>query len=59
MRTIAEDNLVFVHARFFPAEGAPAYAIADIFRLRDCLIAEHWDVVAAPPAEQRNPNPRF
>jgi predicted SnoaL-like aldol condensation-catalyzing enzyme len=59
IRTIAEGDMVFLHARFTPAPGAPAYALADIFRLRDCKIIEHWDVVAAPPKEQRNPNSRF
>ena len=59
LRTIAEGNLVFLHARFTPAAGAPAYAIADVFRLKECKIAEHWDVVAPPPKDQRNPNPRF
>ena len=59
VRTIAERNLVFLHARFTPAKGAPPYAVADVFRLENCKIVEHWDVVAGPPAEQRNPNPRF
>lgn len=59
LRTIAEGDLVFVHARFTPAAGAPAYAVADVFRLQDCLIVEHWDVVSAPPEQQRNPHPRF
>ncbi|WP_310474463.1 nuclear transport factor 2 family protein [Sandarakinorhabdus sp.] len=59
LRTIAEGDLVFLHARFTPAEGAPAYAIADIFRLKECKIVEHWDVVAPPPKDQRNSNPRF
>jgi predicted SnoaL-like aldol condensation-catalyzing enzyme len=59
VRTIAQDDMVFLHGRFTPAQGAPAYAIADVFRLENCMIAEHWDVVAPPPAEQRNPNSRF
>ena len=59
VRTIAEGDMVFLHGRFTPAVGAPAYAIADVFRLESCKIAEHWDVVAAPPMEQRNPNSRF
>jgi predicted SnoaL-like aldol condensation-catalyzing enzyme len=58
-RTIAEGDFVFLHARFSPAPGAPEYALADIFRLKHCKIVEHWDVVAAPPKEQRNPNSRF
>ena len=59
IRTIAEGDMVFLHARFSPADGAPQYAIADVFRLENCLIVEHWDVVAGPPAEQANPNTRF
>ncbi|WP_083197213.1 nuclear transport factor 2 family protein [Candidatus Viadribacter manganicus] len=59
LRTIAEGDMVFVHARFSPAEGAAYYAIADVFRLQDCLIVEHWDVVSGPPASSENPNDRF
>lgn len=59
VRTIAEKDMVFLHARFTPAPGAPSYALADIFRVKDCKIIEHWDVVGPPPKEQRNPNPRF
>nr|WP_166181016.1 nuclear transport factor 2 family protein [Altererythrobacter segetis] len=58
-RTIAEGDLVFLHARFSPAAGAADYAIADVFRLSGCKIVEHWDVVAPPPEDQRNPNSRF
>lgn len=59
IRTIAENELVFVHARFVPQTGAPAYAIADVFRTENCLIAEHWDVVAGPSESTVNPNSRF
>ncbi|WP_332816879.1 nuclear transport factor 2 family protein [Sphingopyxis sp.] len=59
VRTIAEGDMVFLHGRFTPAAGAPYYAIADVFRLEDCKIAEHWDVVGPPPKDQANPNPRF
>jgi len=59
VRTVAEGDLVFLHARFLPEPAAPAYAIADLFRVQDGLIVEHWDVVAGPPAKQNNPNSRF
>jgi len=59
VRTIAENDLVFLHARFTPAHGAEPYAIADVFRLQSCMIVEHWDVVAGPPKESRNPHSRF
>jgi predicted SnoaL-like aldol condensation-catalyzing enzyme len=58
-RTIAEGDMVFLHARFSPTPGAPEYALADVFRLKDCKIVEHWDIVGAPPKEQVNPNSRF
>jgi predicted SnoaL-like aldol condensation-catalyzing enzyme len=59
LRTVAEDDLVFVHARFFPAPGAPPYALADLFRVEDCSIAEHWDVVGPPREDQPNTQSRF
>ena len=59
LRIVADGDTVALHARFIPAPGAPPYAIADFFRLKDCKIVEHWDVVAGPPKEQANPNPRF
>ena len=59
IRTIAEGDFVFLHARFTPSPGAPPYSIADVFRLQDGLIMEHWDAVGRPPEHQRNPNPRF
>jgi predicted SnoaL-like aldol condensation-catalyzing enzyme len=59
LRTIAEGDFVFLHARFVPAPGAPPYAIADVFRLQNGVIVEHWDAVGRPPEAQRNPHPRF
>jgi predicted SnoaL-like aldol condensation-catalyzing enzyme len=59
VRTIAEEDMVFLHARFSPSPEAPEYAIADIFRLRDGLIVEHWDVVASPHPDPKNPQSRF
>ena len=59
LRIVADGDTVALHARFVPAPGAPPFAIADFFRLKDCKIVEHWDVVAGPPKEQANPNPRF
>ena len=59
VRTIAENEMVFLHARFTPAPGAPPYAIADVFRLEDCKIVEHWDVVEPPRDGMPNTNSRF
>ena len=59
LRAAAQDDLVFVHARMSPAPGAGDYALADIFRVENCRIVEHWDVVAGPTDATVNPNPRF
>ncbi len=59
LRAAAEGDLVFVHARFTPDEGQASYAIADVFRLANCKIVEHWDVVGAPRDQQPNPRSRF
>jgi predicted SnoaL-like aldol condensation-catalyzing enzyme len=59
LRVAAEGDLVFLHAKFVPQPDAEPYAIADVFRLRDCKIVEHWDVVASPPSNPVNPNSRF
>lgn len=59
LRSAAEGDLVFLHARFTTEDGQPAYAIADVFRLSHREIVEHWDVVGAPRAQQPNPRSRF
>lgn len=59
LRSAAQDDLVFLHARFTPVPDAPAYAIVDVFRLADCRIVEHWDVVAPPREASANPHSRF
>lgn len=59
LRSAAQDDLVFVHATFTPAPGAPAFVLADVFRVEGCRIVEHWDVVAAPRPDMPNPNPRY
>lgn len=59
VRSVADRDMVAVHARFQPAPGAPEYAIADFFRIANCQIVEHWDVVAPPSSAKENPNSRF
>ena len=54
LRSVADDDMVAIHVRFRPATGAPEYAIADFFRLENCRIVEHWDVVAPPPSAKEN-----
>jgi predicted SnoaL-like aldol condensation-catalyzing enzyme len=58
LRTVADNDLVFMHVRMVPAPGAPPYALADLFRVEDCKIVEHWDVVE-PHRDGPNTNSRF
>jgi predicted SnoaL-like aldol condensation-catalyzing enzyme len=59
LRITGDAELVAVHARFVPAPGAEPFAIADFFRVKDCRIVEHWDVVAGSPREPVNAQTRF
>ena len=59
LRVTGDANLVAVHARFTLEKSGPAYAIADFFRVENCRIVEHWDVVAPPVKDAKNPLTRF
>jgi predicted SnoaL-like aldol condensation-catalyzing enzyme len=60
-RVIAEGDLVVVHSRVaVPGKPeAPVMAIMDIFRVKDGLIVEHWDVIQEVPKEAANNNTMF
>ncbi|OXM66770.1 nuclear transport factor 2 family protein [Amycolatopsis vastitatis] len=48
-RVIAEDDLVCTHSLLRLAPGSRGSAIADVMRVRDGRIVEHWDVVQEVP----------
>lgn len=58
-RVIAEGDLVAVHneARFNPDQQPSA--VVDIFRVENCKIVEHWDVIQQVPAQSANDNGMF
>lgn len=60
-RVIAEGDLVVVHSRAaVPGKPeVPALAVMDIFRVKDGLIVEHWDVIQEVPKEAANNNTMF
>ena len=58
---VAEDEFVIVHGRF-SAHGQPAnWIAADIVRIKDDLLVEHWDVIEdeATRAQSKSGNPMF
>ncbi len=58
---LAEDNFVIVHGRF-SGNGRPvAWIAADIVRIENGVLAEHWDVLQdeASQAESKSGLPMF
>ncbi|GAA5161399.1 nuclear transport factor 2 family protein [Pseudonocardia eucalypti] len=54
-RIVADEDHVVVHSRISRPEP-PDVAVVDILRLRDGLVAEHWDVVQPIPDRPANPH---
>jgi predicted SnoaL-like aldol condensation-catalyzing enzyme len=59
VRAITEGNLVFAHVRYTANPDAPEVAVAEVFRVQNGKIAEHWDVTSPPPEKVINPASRF
>lgn len=59
VRTIAEGDLVVTHSRFTLGPDDRGRAVADIWRIEDGRIVEHWDVIQEIPAESANANTMF
>jgi len=58
-RAFADGDHVIVHVHVSRWEGDPGFAVVDIFRLEDGMIAEHWDVLQEVPTNPINPNGMF
>lgn len=58
-RVIASDDLVAVHYHSQSCPDDPGFAVVDIFRVEDCLMVEHWDVVQAVLEQSANDNTMF
>jgi predicted SnoaL-like aldol condensation-catalyzing enzyme len=51
---VAEGNFVIVHGRF-SGFGAPVnWIAADILRIEDALLVEHWDVIQDEATEEQS-----
>jgi predicted SnoaL-like aldol condensation-catalyzing enzyme len=58
-RVIAEGDLVMTHSLLTTSTGDRGTAAADIFRLEDGKIVEHWDVLQPVPESAANDNTMF
>lgn len=58
-RAIAEGELVMTHSLLTTSADDRGTAAADIFRLEDGKIVEHWDVLQPVPEESANDNTMF
>ncbi|HTI22518.1 MAG TPA: nuclear transport factor 2 family protein [Kutzneria sp.] len=58
-RAIAEKDLVVTHTNMRLRPGDRGVAVADIWRLADGKIVEHWDVIQPVPDESANANTMF
>jgi predicted SnoaL-like aldol condensation-catalyzing enzyme len=55
----AVDDFVIVHSHSVADPAKPGRAIADFYRMKDGLIAEHWDVIQDIPEQSANDNGMF
>ncbi|MCJ7591844.1 MAG: nuclear transport factor 2 family protein [Woeseiaceae bacterium] len=58
-RVIASDDLVAVHYHSQATPEDLGFAVVDIFRVEDCRMVEHWDVVQSIPEQSANDNTMF
>jgi predicted SnoaL-like aldol condensation-catalyzing enzyme len=58
---VAEGDFVIVHGRFSNIGLAVNWIVADIVRLKDGILVEHWDVIQeeATKQESKSGNPMF
>lgn len=58
-RIVVDGDLAVIHLF---GQGDPATrgaAVADIYRLKDGKIVEHWDILQPMPEKSANPHPMF
>lgn len=58
-RVVAEKDIVVTHGLIKTSADDPGTVAADIFRLEDGKIVEHWDVLQPFPETSANEHPMF
>jgi predicted SnoaL-like aldol condensation-catalyzing enzyme len=58
-RVIVEGDLVVTHSHIRMSPADAGTAVADIYRLEDGKIVEHWDVLQPVPPTAANDNTMF
>lgn len=58
-RVIASEDLVAVHYHSQAGPDDLGFAVIDIFRVENCKMVEHWDVVQPVPDLSKNDNTMF
>ena len=58
-RIIVDGELAMIHLHGRGDPSTAGGAVADIYRLSDGKIVEHWDVLQPIPAKSANPHPMF
>ena len=58
-KVLADDDLVALHVHLTREANDPGLAIAELFRLKNGKIIEHWDVVQPVPPKTASGNSMF
>ena len=58
-KALADDDLVALHVHLTREPNDPGLAIAELFRLKNGKIIEHWDVVQPVPEKTASGNSMF
>lgn len=58
-RILVDGDMAMIHLRGRPSPDNPGGAVADIYRLQDGKIVEHWDVLQPIQPNTVNPHPYF
>lgn len=59
VRSATDGDLVYLHVHSTANASDPGQAVVDIFRVKDGMIVEHWDVIQDVPTETANDNTMF